>query len=369
VTSRERITAAFDRRAADRIPFGELVIDTRCAEAILERKTPVHSEPLWLDGLADGSWEELVAREAQDRIDLALAAGLDWISVDQNYPAAFRPERMGVNQWRCGGNVVTYDPETGITYNSAAAQPADLDRYAEELLRAQPPAGIDGSTFAVIRRIRMRQAELGLDLPLVMRNYLMSAQQHLELLACYPESALAYFRLMTDHAVRIGTQAIAEGVAILGAGGHVGGKGTSLLSDAHYRRFILPGIREQIASWHAQGARAYIASGGCIWPIADAFLLESGAEAYVGLDTFAGMDIDRLWTDYGHAVCLIGGVDSVETLCHGTPADVRDETRAVLDRFGDRSGFMLASSNSIHHGVPPENFIAMVTAYREYYRL
>jgi len=366
VTSRERIAAAFDRRVADRVPYGELVIDNRCAEALLGRETPIHNVPMWLDGLADGNWEGLAAREAQDRIDLALEAGLDWISVDQNYPAGFRPRRMReCNRWRCGNTLLTYDPCTMITYSSAD-RPADLDQYAGEVLRAEPPSDIDENTFEVIRRIRQRLAEMQLDLPLVMRNYTMSAQYHLELLACYPASALAHFRQMTAMAILIGTRAIAEGISVLGVGGHVGGKGTSLLSDAHYRQFILPGVREQIAAYHALGARAYIATGGCIWPIADAFLVESGADAYAGIDTFAGMDLDRLWERYGHAVCLIGGVDSVETLCHGAPAAVRAETRAALDQFADRPGFMLASSNSIHNGVPPANFLAMVRAYREY---
>lgn len=45
-TSRERIQAALDRRRCDRIPFGELVIDHRCAEAVLGRPTPVHNIPM-----------------------------------------------------------------------------------------------------------------------------------------------------------------------------------------------------------------------------------------------------------------------------------------------------------------------------------
>jgi len=369
MTSRERITAAFDRQAADRIPYGELVFDYRCARAILGRETPIHNIPLWMNGLADGNWEGLVEQEARDRIDLALAAGVDWISVDQNHPAGLHPERTGeANRWRCGNVLYIYDPATMLV-SGTAFQPVDIDRYAEDILYAEPLGEIDGSTFAVIRQVRRRLEQLQLDVPLVMRNYTMSAQYHLELLACYPESALAHFRRMTALANLIGTRAIAEGVSILGAGGHVGGKGTSLLSEAHYRQFVLPGVREQIDTYHQRGARAYIASGGCIRPIADAFLLESGAEAYAGIDTFAGMDLDRLWERYGRAVCLIGGVDSVETLCRGAPSAVRAETRAVLDRFSNRPGFMLASSNSMHNGVPPENCLAMVETYHDYYGL
>ena len=48
---------------------------------------------------------------------------------------------------------------------------------------------------------------------------------------------------------------------------------------------------------------------------------------------------------------------------------VREETLRALEWFKDRPGFMLASSNSIHNGVPPKNFLAMIEAHRNFYGL
>jgi len=368
MTHRDRINAAFDRRRCDRIPFGELVIDNRCAEAVLGRPTSVHNVPLWLDRMSEGDWDGLVAEEAEDRIELALEAGVDWVSVDRNYSRNYRPVKTGENRWIQGDTVITNDPHTRIvTYSSEG--PCDLDKYAEQVLRAEPPRGIDDSTFEVIRRIRRRLEEMELDVPLVMRNYTMSVQNHLELLAAYPESALAHFRLQTSTAILMGEAAAANEISVVGVGGHVGANRTSMISDEHYRRFLLPGIQRQVDAFHAKGTKVYIGSGGCIWPIAQAFLLDSGADAYAGMDTYAGMDLARLRDEYGDRLCLIGGVDSVHTLSRGTERDVRDETLSVLELFKDHPGFILASSNSVHNDVPPGNFLAMLSAYRDFHGL
>ncbi|MBI4024113.1 MAG: hypothetical protein HY360_03975 [Verrucomicrobia bacterium] len=369
LTHLERINTALGRRRCDRIPFGELVIDNRCAEAVLGRPTPIHNIPLWLDRMSAGDWEELVAQEARDRIDLALELGLDWLSVDQNYSRNYLPvQKTAKNQWNHRGTVMTHDPQTRMmSYSWQTNKTRDVDQYAEEIRRAKPPQGPDESVFEVIRRMQQRLQEMKLDIPMVMRNYTMSVQSHLELLAVHPESALAFFKNMTTLAIFNGEAAIANGVSVVGVGGHVGANRTSMISDEQYRRFILPGIRQQIDVFHAKGAKAYIATGGCIWPIAEAFLIDSDADAYAGIDTYAGMDLARLRDEYGDRLCLIGGTDSVHTLSHGSEQTVREETLEVLELFKDHPGFILASSNSVHDDVPPRNFIAMLTAYRNFF--
>ena len=46
-------------------------------------------------------------------------------------------------------------------------------------------------------------------------------------------------------------------------------------------------------------------------------------------------------------------------------AEVADEVRRCLDMAG-RSGYILSSSNTIHRGVKPENYRAMLDALREF---
>ena len=46
--------------------------------------------------------------------------------------------------------------------------------------------------------------------------------------------------------------------------------------------------------------------------------------------------------------------------------EVKQETKEVIRKAGKGGGFICMSSNSIHSGVNPKNYVAMVEAIREY---
>ncbi len=46
--------------------------------------------------------------------------------------------------------------------------------------------------------------------------------------------------------------------------------------------------------------------------------------------------------------------------------DVEEEVRAAIRAAGPGGGYILSSSNTIHPGVDPANYIAMVKATHEY---
>ena len=63
---------------------------------------------------------------------------------------------------------------------------------------------------------------------------------------------------------------------------------------------------------------------------------------------------------YGDRICLKGNIDCTGALCDGTPEDVAEEVRQCILGGGPGGGFILSSSNTIHKGVKPENFRAML---------
>jgi hypothetical protein len=93
MTSTERVIASFHRQPVDRIPLGDFCIDNRCAEHLLGRPTPIHNPAMWLDRLALDDWEGLVSQEYADSIELAIRAGLDWISLDANWERPATPPK------------------------------------------------------------------------------------------------------------------------------------------------------------------------------------------------------------------------------------------------------------------------------------
>ena len=46
--------------------------------------------------------------------------------------------------------------------------------------------------------------------------------------------------------------------------------------------------------------------------------------------------------------------------------EVRQETKEVIRKAGEGGGLICMSSNSVHSGVKPENYVAMVKAIKEY---
>ena len=71
-------------------------------------------------------------------------------------------------------------------------------------------------------------------------------------------------------------------------------------------------------------------------------------------------------TRYGDKVCLKGNVDCTGALCDGTPEEVEDEVRQCILAGGACGGLILSSSNTIHRGVKPDNYRAMLRAARRY---
>ena len=61
-----------------------------------------------------------------------------------------------------------------------------------------------------------------------------------------------------------------------------------------------------------------------------------------------------------------GGVDTQRVLPHGTPQNVKDEVRRRIDDFAPGGGFVFTTVHNVQSDVPPENYMAMWEALREY---
>jgi uroporphyrinogen decarboxylase len=53
-------------------------------------------------------------------------------------------------------------------------------------------------------------------------------------------------------------------------------------------------------------------------------------------------------------------------LCEGTEEEVEQSVKQTIEAAAPGGGYILSSSNSIHPGCRPENYIAMVHAARKH---
>ena len=73
-----------------------------------------------------------------------------------------------------------------------------------------------------------------------------------------------------------------------------------------------------------------------------------------------GMDPVGLKRDFGKDLCFYGGVDLQETLCRGTPQQVADEVRSLIDVLGEGGGYILGPGHTyIQVDAPIENIMTM----------
>ncbi len=137
------------------------------------------------------------------------------------------------------------------------------------------------------------------------------------------------------------------------------------VSPKHTARFLTPALKKQVELCHSMDIPVIKHTDGNIWPIFD-LILETGIDAIHPIDPMSGMDLGEVKEKYGERVCLCGNVNCGPTLSWGSVEEVRQEVKDCIRKAGLGGGYICTSSNSVHSGVKPENYVAMVEAIREF---
>jgi len=136
-----------------------------------------------------------------------------------------------------------------------------------------------------------------------------------------------------------------------------------LMSPEVWDDMIRPGEQAEYDLVHAYGKDVWVHSCGNIEPLIGR-LVEMGLDVLNPIQPEA-MDIAALKRTYGDRLAFWGGISTQRTLPFGTPDDVRSEARAVRDLMADGGGYILAPAQSIQSDVPPENILALLEVARE----
>lgn len=138
-----------------------------------------------------------------------------------------------------------------------------------------------------------------------------------------------------------------------------------MLSPKDTERFIMPYNRKIIEYTKSRDIPCLRHTDGNIWQIFN-ILIDAGYDAIHPIDPVAGMDLGEAKVKYGDKICLMGNIDCSHLLTWGTPVEVRAAVRKCIQHAGKGGGYVCTSSNIIHSGVKPENYVAMVETIREY---
>jgi uroporphyrinogen decarboxylase len=179
-----------------------------------------------------------------------------------------------------------------------------------------------------------------------------------------PDLAHALARITTDFCNESVTKAIELGADVICMEGDLAHTPTTLMSPAHYREFLKPYHKETVDVAHAGGARIIKHSDGNLWPILDD-LLEVGFDGIHPIQPQC-MDIGKTKEHLAGRACVLGNIDCMYLLPFGNEEEVAESVRETLAKAAPGGGYIASSSNSIHPGCKPENYVAMVKAIREY---
>jgi hypothetical protein len=139
-------------------------------------------------------------------------------------------------------------------------------------------------------------------------------------------------------------------------------KGRLIYPPALLEEFFYPHLAALMDLLHSRGVRTLFHSDGdCSMALRR--LIECGIDGFNPLEISAGMDpraFRQMCEACGRRVALVGGIDAVDVLAHGTPDLVARETRELIDLFRREGNLIMASaSGEIDNSMPTENVLAM----------
>jgi len=373
MTGKERFLAAFRHEAVDRVPLMEQSVASTVASALLGRPaltgtTMLHRDEAeaWLAG--DEAHEEFMERVLRDNVAVADLLGHDAVSVPWLSP---RPTKKLTDTDYLYGDeadgqwcIRRYDPESrtfGVVRKGGVATEADLQRDIEARERALEERRPGPEDF--VRQARLAEmvgdrmevvGSGGIAIPL--------EAFWLEMVALRPDLIDRHLDVSAESAIRNIECQAAMGRRVLWAGGDLADNHGPLYGPKVFREMVLPRVQRITRRCHELGLLYLFRTDGNLWSIGDDFFVASGIHAYGEIDVDAGMDLVEIRRRYPK-VALWGGLSCGRLLHHGTVEEVRAETRRVIDGLAGR-GLILGSSNSILHGTPPGNVLAMVDESR-----
>jgi uroporphyrinogen decarboxylase len=163
---------------------------------------------------------------------------------------------------------------------------------------------------------------------------------------------------------------LGDHVDLIKIGDDLGTQSSLLMSPKMYREILKPIHADYIAFIKARtNAKLFFHTDGDVYPLIEDFI-EIGVDVLNPIQTSAGRmaNLHELKQQYGAKIIFCGAVDTQRILPLGTPAEVREEVRRVIQALGPGGGYMLASVHTIMDDVPPENIQAMVEATQEFGR-
>ena len=171
-----------------------------------------------------------------------------------------------------------------------------------------------------------------------------------------PDFAKSLTRTIVDYYVELTKCAVKEGADIILDGDDYCGKNGPIMSPSDFRKFVLPGLQKIVDVAKDNNMFFIKHMDGYIWPLLD-MVINTGLDAINPIEPAAGMNIGDVKRVYGNTLAVIGNIDCATLLTFSTPDKVKESVRECIRVASPGGGHIISSSNTIHKGVKPENYV------------
>jgi uroporphyrinogen decarboxylase len=180
------------------------------------------------------------------------------------------------------------------------------------------------------------------------------------------EDKIRYWDIIIDWAVETGNE---HKIQVIAEADDLGSQTSTLIDPDQLRQIIIPRLKTIFTHVKRRlpGVKTFLHSCGAIYELIPD-LIEAGLDILNPVQfTATGMDLVKLKREFGKELTFWGGgVDTQSTLNNGTPQQVSDEVKRIIDILAPGGGFVFAPVHNIQDDVTPENFWAMWDTLQEY---
>ncbi len=346
MNSRERVLKAVHRKQPDRVPTylwltPALIERLKIERGVIDHETYFHM---------DIRFSEYRAQEEQHDFS--------------PYTGHFHPGTT-VDAWGCGTYPVGYyhftkaqcPLETAMSVMDIRAYPfpeqlPDITAIHDQVVAVQA----DGL-------LACSQYECG---TFEQAHALMGMEPLLAHMLTSPVMVQELFEQISDVKARMAAAYVEAGVDMLWIGDDIGIQTGPLMAPQLWREALLPHLKKITTAarkvrpdipiaYHSCGSVGFAVEG----------LIEAGINVLQSVQPEAN-DPAAFKREYGDNLAFWGGAGSQSTLSHGTPNDVRDEVRHLIETVGAGGGYICSPAHFIEPECPLANIDAFVKAVQDF---
>jgi len=137
----------------------------------------------------------------------------------------------------------------------------------------------------------------------------------------------------------------------------------TMLPPEVLRSYLFPWHKQIVQAIHEAGKPAILHSCGNLEAVMDDIIDDMGFDAKHSFEDKI-CPVEEAYERWGDRISILGGID-VDYVCRSTPGEIRQRSRAMLQRSAARGGYALGTGNSVPEYVPDENYFAMISVVAE----